>query len=191
MFYDENMEEILHDEMLDIIDENDIVTDTKERNEIHQKGLLHREIHVWFFDTAGNIFFQKRGVEKASGGLLDASVGGHVDAGENYTEAAIRETQEEIGLLISSSDLFLIKKFRATSKDAEKNRINNFSRSVYIHTLPIIESQIVKEAGVIGVDFEKFSCEHLLNLSKKEIDRFDQYILTDEIPFVIEYIKNL
>ncbi|MCX6747764.1 MAG: NUDIX domain-containing protein, partial [Candidatus Nomurabacteria bacterium] len=82
------------EEFLDIVDEDDVVTGSRNRNDVHIFGLLHREVHVWFFDKKNNIFFQKRGVNKSSGGLFDATVGGHVDSEEDYSTAAIREVKE-------------------------------------------------------------------------------------------------
>ena len=38
-------------------------------------------------------------------GLLDVSVGGHVDAGEEPREAALREMEEELGLVVAPDDL--------------------------------------------------------------------------------------
>src|SRR4029078_10371505 len=88
--------------LLDIVNENDEIIDAKARKDVHRLGLLHREVHVWIFDEDKNIFFQKRGLHRTSPGLLDASVGGHVNVGEDYIEAAVRETLEEAGVSISA-----------------------------------------------------------------------------------------
>tara|TARA_R110002049_G_scaffold120307_2_gene274721 strand:- start:1346 stop:1723 length:378 start_codon:yes stop_codon:yes gene_type:complete len=37
--------------------------------------------------------------------MWDVSVAGHIDAGETITQAAVRETKEEIGVTISETDL--------------------------------------------------------------------------------------
>jgi len=190
MVYYKQMTNLIQSDKLDVISEQDIVIDTKERIEIHQKGLLHREVHVWFFDKEGNIIFQKRGIDRSSGGLLDATVGGHVDAGENYLDTAIRETEEEIGISITESDLILLKKFRATSHDNVNKTVNNFSRHIYLYRYAILKSDIKKEESVIGVDFKNFSPDHLLKLKKEELLQFDQYILTDEVPILLEYLKS-
>jgi isopentenyldiphosphate isomerase len=190
MIYYKQMTNSTQTDQLDIISEEDIVIDTKERIEIHQKGLLHREIHVWFFDKEENIIFQKRGLKKSSGGLLDATIGGHVDAGENYIDTAIRETEEETGISITESDLIFLNKFRATSHDNVNKTTNNFLRHIYLYRYAILKSDIKKEKSVIGVDFKKFSPDHLLTLKKEELLQFDQYILTDEIPILIKYLKS-
>ena len=84
--------------ILDVIDKNDKIVDSKSRIDIHRLGLLHREIQVWIFDKNKNIFFQKMGLHKKSAGLLDATIAGHPNKGEEYLDAAVRETKEEIGI---------------------------------------------------------------------------------------------
>lgn len=64
-------------QMLEIIDENDNVIGLETREKIHKEGLLHREIHVWFFTPRGEIIFQHRVKDKdIYPDLLDATVGG-------------------------------------------------------------------------------------------------------------------
>jgi isopentenyldiphosphate isomerase len=65
------------------------------KQEAHDNKLLHRCVAIYVFDEQGRLYVQ---VHKKSGGLLDNSVGGHVDAGEDYPTAAKREGEEELGL---------------------------------------------------------------------------------------------
>ncbi|MFP4378616.1 MAG: NUDIX hydrolase, partial [Spirochaetales bacterium] len=49
--------------------------------------------------SEGCLFLQRRSVEKdVQPGKWDTSVGGHVDAGESYEAAAVREMSEELGI---------------------------------------------------------------------------------------------
>lgn len=90
------------DELFDVVDENDRVVRQETRAEVHRQRLLHRAIHVLVFDRAGRIFLQKRSMAKDSEpGRWAASCSGHVDAGEDYDEAAVRELAEEIGVRIT------------------------------------------------------------------------------------------
>lgn len=74
------------------------------KSEIHTKGHYHNTAHVWFYTSKGNILLAQRAASKTIYPLLwDVSVAGHVDAGETITHAALRETQEEIGITISES----------------------------------------------------------------------------------------
>ncbi len=82
--------------IVDVVDEYDQPTgQTATKEEAHDGKLRHRVVAVYVFDTQGKLYIQ---VHKKSGGLLDHSVGGHVDAGEDYTTAAYREAAEELGL---------------------------------------------------------------------------------------------
>ena len=66
---------------------------------VHATGLLHRAIHVLVFDPQGRVFLQKRsGLKDLHSHTWDSSCSGHVDSGEDYDTAAVRELGEEIGL---------------------------------------------------------------------------------------------
>lgn len=86
-------------ELLDVVDDNDRVIDTRTRGEIHRLDLKHRAVHLLVFNDAGQLFLQKRSLLKDNNpGLWDSSVSGHVDASESYDECVVREAREEIGL---------------------------------------------------------------------------------------------
>lgn len=97
-------------EFLDIVDENDQVVGTLPRAEIHRLGLRHRFVQALVVGTDGRVLLQRRGKHKGDGSmLLDASVGGHIDAGESYETAVKREGQEELGLNTTGHYMFLCK----------------------------------------------------------------------------------
>ena len=95
------------DEYLDILDELGNPTGkTALKSEVHKKGYYHNTAHIWFYTDEGDILLQQRAATKKIYPLLwDVSVAGHVDASETIEQAAIRETKEEIGLIISENDL--------------------------------------------------------------------------------------
>ena len=97
-------------ELLDVVDENDNVIGQEERNVCLEKNLLHRAIHVFVFNSKGELLIQKRSMKKKIfPGMWCASCSGHVSAGQTYEEAAVRELEEEIG--ISGVELKEISKF--------------------------------------------------------------------------------
>jgi isopentenyl-diphosphate Delta-isomerase len=110
------------DEVFDVVDANDVVTGQATRREVHARGLWHRAVHVLVFEpaeeterrathdgktavTGCRVFLQKRSMAKDTApGRWDSSCSGHVDAGEGYAEAAVRELHEEIGLVVSGPE---------------------------------------------------------------------------------------
>ncbi len=86
-------------ELLDVVDLQDRVIGMKTRGEIHAKGLMHRAVHILVFNSAGQLFIQKRSMSKDENpGQWDSSAAGHVDSGETYLQCAVRELAEELGL---------------------------------------------------------------------------------------------
>ena len=87
------------EELFDVVDAQDRVVGQAPRREVHAKQLRHRAVHVLVFDEKGAVFLQKRSMGKDScPGTWDSSCSGHLDAGEDYDAAAVRELREEIGL---------------------------------------------------------------------------------------------
>ena len=86
-------------EIFDVVDENDQVIGQKTRGEVHAQKLLHRAIHVFVFNKRGDLLLQQRSIFKdAHPGVWDSSVSGHLDAGEDYATATVRELDEEMGI---------------------------------------------------------------------------------------------
>lgn len=94
------------DEIFDVVDLNDCVVGQATRAEVHQRKLFHRAVHILVFDDRGNIILQKRSLAKDTcPGLFSTSCAGHVDAGETYDQATVRELKEELGInLLESSE---------------------------------------------------------------------------------------
>ena len=86
-------------EYFDVVDIFDRVVGLAPRQYIHANKLFHRAIHVFVFNTKREVFLQKRSMNKDSApGKWVSSCSGHVDTGEYYFDAAVRELGEEIGL---------------------------------------------------------------------------------------------
>ncbi len=87
-------------EVFDVVDEHDNIIGQATRAEVHAKKLVHRAIHVIVSNKRGDFLLQKRSLLKdACPGLWDSSVSGHLDAGEDYATAAVRELEEEMGII--------------------------------------------------------------------------------------------
>jgi len=100
----------MKEEIFDVVDQNDEVISTAARAEVHQKKLMHRAVHIVVYDQHERILVQQRGFDKdCSPGLWDTSAGGHVDSGEDYDSAAIRELKEELGVVSESALAYIFK----------------------------------------------------------------------------------
>jgi isopentenyldiphosphate isomerase len=88
-------------EIFDIVDEQDRIIGQAPRSRCHgNPSLIHRVAHVLVFNPAGELLLQKRSMRKdIQPGRWDTSVGGHLDPGESYLEAARREMKEELGVI--------------------------------------------------------------------------------------------
>ncbi len=97
-------------EYIDIICEDGMPTGIKaSRSEVHRKGLWHRTVHVWMFNEKGDVLLQKRsGLKESHPGLWDISCAGHISAGETSMGTAIKELNEELGVIVQEKDLELL-----------------------------------------------------------------------------------
>jgi isopentenyldiphosphate isomerase len=108
------------EEVFDVVNAQDQVVERKPRSEVHRLGLLHRAVHVLVFNSRGEVFLQKRSMLKdRQPGVWDSSASGHVDAGEEYDRSAVRELQEELGLVLAEAPRRLFKVAACPETDRE------------------------------------------------------------------------
>lgn len=90
----------MNDEYLDLVDEKDNVIGKKLRSEVYAEGLSNfRVVNAFIVNSQGKLWIPLRGPNKRIFPLsLDMSMGGHVESGETYDQAFMRETQEELGI---------------------------------------------------------------------------------------------
>ena len=96
------------DEFFDIVNIKDEVIGRASRFETHEKGYFHRAIHVFVRRMKKHGFCKEDLLKDLDPLLWTTTCSGHVDAGESYLMAAIRECEEELGLnLVEDSFLEL------------------------------------------------------------------------------------
>ena len=81
-----------------VVDENDSEIGAEYMMDAINKGLIRRASRVFVFNKNGQILVQRRSEYVLKPLLLDQSAAGHVDEGEIYYEAAVRELNEELGI---------------------------------------------------------------------------------------------
>lgn len=96
-------------EIFDVVNESGEPTgETVDRETAHLEGVRHRTAHLWLLrkkDGRTEILLQKRAMTKSFPGCYDISSAGHIPAGDEYRESAVRELKEELGLTAAESEL--------------------------------------------------------------------------------------
>lgn len=160
-------------EMLDVVNEQDEVIGVESRDVIHEKGLLHREVHVLFYTPKGTMIFQRRSMKKQSWpGRLIWAASGHVETGKTYLETAQIESREETGLEIPFEDFHFIGTVNNLSQiDPQDGIINNSIRKVYTYKYSgeLNELKIEPEEGD---GFVEYPLKDMLNLPESEKKKF-------------------
>lgn len=154
------------EEWFPLVNEKGIVIGKATREECHSGAkLLHPVVHLHVFNSAGELYLQKRARTKdIQPGKWDTSVGGHIDYGESVEEALHREVREELGIIHFTPELLTRYIFESA---IEKEFVNSF-RTTYdglitpdpseleggkFWTLSEIEKNIGK--GIFTPNFEK------------------------------------
>lgn len=146
-------------ENLDIVDESGLPTgETVERDTAHREGILHRTAHVWIVRKKQNgydVLLQKRSMEKESfPGLYDTSSAGHIPAGDEPVESALRELSEELGVQASPDELRQIGTFRIQYEKEFHGHLfrDNEFTTVYVLDTPVrTEDMRLQESEVSEV----------------------------------------
>ncbi len=181
-------------ELLDVVDEYGMPTGEKvERKIAHSEGIRHRTAHVWIVrksDEGVEVLLQKRAMNKDSfPGRYDTSSAGHIQAGDEPEESAIRELHEELGIKASVDDLqfadtFVIQYDKEFYGKMFKDREVAF---VYIYTKNVNPDELVLQKEELdGVEW--FNLEYVYKECKKHNQKFCVPIGGLEI--VREFVKN-
>lgn len=142
------------DEYIDIVDKHGNPTGkTALKSKAHKNGWYHNTIHLWLFTANGEILLQQRSHKKVIYPLLwDVSVAGHIDAGETFIEAALRETAEEIGLKLKPENLKHIGVFLHETSYNNGNIQDNEFHQVFIAELKVpVTDLVIQESEVEAV----------------------------------------
>ena len=177
-------------ELFDICDEQGNPTgDIVERSEAHAKGICHRTAHIWIAKQENGrykVLLQKRAMNKDSfPGRYDTSSAGHIQAGDEPLESALRELGEELGIKAEASDLDFAGTFRIQYEKEFHGKMfrDNEVAFVFVYQKPvdIADLTIQKEEldGVSWFDLEETyeACE--------AIDTDDAALLCDDQKFCV------
>lgn len=93
-------------ELINWLDENGKIKGIVDKAIAHTLGLWHRSIHVWVINDKGEVLLQKRCSDKTLyPNHWDCTFAGHVGANEPSELAAMREGEEELGIIVNPGNL--------------------------------------------------------------------------------------
>lgn len=154
-------------EFFDIIDSDGNVTGKiKERSLAHEEGTFHKTAHIWIVrpnaDGSFAVLLQKRSKNKDSDpGCFDISSAGHIPAGSDILESALRELEEELGIKAKASDLTFAFWHEVNLQDEFYGRpfLNHELSGVYFYQKPIDVNELCLQAeeveSVLWMDYEE------------------------------------
>jgi isopentenyl-diphosphate delta-isomerase len=175
-------------EILDVVNDQDEVIGQAERDEVHRIGLVCRLAYVCFYTANREIILQKRSTTKKNDpGKLTTTVSGHVVSGQDYLEAAVRETLEETGVEIEANDLTAMGVVRADY--VQGDYLSNAMRGLFSYQFDGNVSDLKVEDGD-GAGFVTLPIEELEKQLDTEPEKFAT-VLTDKVGRdLVQKIKN-
>ena len=173
-------------ELLDIVNENNELTGkTVDREIVHQEGLWHREISVIIVNQSKELLIQRRSPNKKLGANMWSVTAGHIDAGEEPIIAALRETEEELGLNNLKTDDFHLLMIQKTEKNVGNIKNNHFKYIYLLKTDKEISKLTLQETEVSEAKY--ISISDLQNIIKDTNNCEKEYTKI----FFREYFQNI
>jgi isopentenyl-diphosphate delta-isomerase len=119
-------------EILEIVDENNNIIGSATRGECYQKGLLHRAVNIFIYNSQDEVFLHQRSDKKLKYPLFwDISCSEHVKPGETFEEAAKRGLKEELGIDIHFEEVIPIHRMDNSDGQYHDNELIVTFKGVY------------------------------------------------------------
>lgn len=180
-------------ELLEVLGEDGAPTGAvRERSLVHRDGDLHGTSHVWVARKGERgrweVLLQKRGSQKDSyPGCWDISAAGHVQAGDDYLDSALRELFEELGIQAEAGELGFAGWHRRSSQEVFGGRPfkNREISAVYVYREPVGELSC-QETEVEEVRWMELSqC-----MEAAQNGSFPNCLCAEELELVEAYLKK-
>ena len=167
-------------EIIDILDQDGNMAGlVKSKADVHRDGDWHRAVHVWFVNAENQLLLQRRSRTKENHpGLWDVSVAGHISAGETSIQSALREIEEEIGLIIGPDDLH----YQFTVREEQILRNGTYIDREF-HDVYFVR----KDVDLHQVSFNDGEVEEIKYVSVPELQRRVQHGAAELVPHPEEY----
>jgi isopentenyldiphosphate isomerase len=173
---------------VNMYDENQEFIATGTLDDVIERDLWCRSVHVWMVNSKGELYLQKRSMHVINNpGKWSESGGGYVDGNATNIETAVNEIGEEIGIDIEPSalqSLGVIKQYETRHDGTTgKQFVEVFLVCVESDMLPIA-LDLRDVGGMMTIAWEKFKAQY----EKGEIDFVDH---KEEITLVFEALEKV
>lgn len=137
-------------ELLNVYDEAGAVIGSMERGEAKAQGFAAGAVQLLLVNPQGRVLLQRRRDDKENGGLWDKSVGGHVQAGETFDAALIREANEELFGRADADRVALVNDLHAEASDPRPVRVRRIRTELGLRDIRYAAS---KDRPIINVTY--------------------------------------
>ena len=156
-------------ELIEIVDENgDFTGQIMDKEEAHDKNLLHNEVGIFIINDDGKVLLQKRSANKRFAPNKWGLCAGHVDAYETLEDAAIREIKEEVGLDVSYEELIPYGEREITISDSN----SHITYFYYVKCNKKEDEFIIQEEELSEVKW--FNIDEIITMIKDEKTSFKE-----------------
>ncbi len=145
------------EEYFDIVDEdNNLTGEQRSRKEVHEKGLWHRTVHIYYINKENNNYYflvhLRSRFKDLDPNKWDTRFGGHLKAGQTIEEALVEELKEEIGITAEVKDFI---KGPVKKSNNEFNYIFYYFGKRYLSDLNFQDKEVQKVKWMSGEEIIK------------------------------------
>ena len=182
-------------ELFDVIDSKGNPTgQIVSREKAHAEGIPHRTAHIWIIrekEGRVQILLQKRSQNKDSfPGKFDTSSAGHIQAGDEPLESALRELKEELGISAAPEQLHFAGTFPISfAKEFHGKMFRDEEIAfVYIYQEPVNTAELVLQTEEVET-VQWFDLEEVYEQCGKHREIF--CVPTGGLEVVRRYLKSI
>ena len=170
-------------ELIEIVDRDGNFTgQIIDKEEAHDKNLLHNEVAVFIINDKKQVLLQKRSANKRFNPNKWALCAGHVDAGESLESAALRVLKEEVGINITTSDLKPFAEREFTIRDSN----SHITYFYYTKSNLNVKDFIIQKEDLSVVKW--FNIDEVIDMIKS---KDDSTVFREERLSLFEELKNV
>lgn len=182
-----------NDELVNVYDATGLVVGLMEREEAKANGFAAGAVQLLLLNYEGRVLLQRRRSDKENGGLWDKSAGGHVQAGETFDDALVREANEELFGHAAADQVFIDDDLYSATENPRPVRVRRVRLELGLRdiryaangdrSLINVRYHAAMYLGRTGLALDEFSRqeEELADLGYFEPAKIDRMLVTGQL----------